>query len=523
MCKTTEIGLEGKTFGLLFFPSPEFRNLDVSKYSLMATFGIVGSGIGGIALAIRMAVLGQKVSVFEANPYPGGKLCQIEVNGFRFDAGPSLFTLPQLVDELFSLAGKNPRTHFNYQKLPVICHYFWEDGTRLDTFADPQKTANEFAEKLGENPEHIRTYLQGLQTKYQIISELFLENSLHDYRTWTGKKALQGYMNLGKLGLFSTMHEANTQSFQHPKTVQLFDRYATYNGSDPYQTPATLGIIPHLEYNIGAFFPEGGMISITNSLVGLAKEVGVEFHFNEKVIEIITENKQATGIKTKQASYASDFVASNMDIRPTYQHLLPQEKAPKKLLNQPKSSSGIIFYWGMNTKFDELGVHNIFFSDHYEAEFKAIFKDKSLSDDPTAYLHISSKINSNDAQEGGENWFILVNAPANEGQDWEALVKQTRENVIRKISKCLGKDIAQYIIAEDHLDPRSIESRTSSSGGALYGNASNNKFAAFLRHPNYRSAIKNLYWVGGSVHPGGGIPLCLSSAKIAAKHFQENT
>ena len=489
----------------------------------MASFGIVGSGIGGIALAIRMAVLGQKVNVFEANTYPGGKLCQIDVQGYRFDAGPSLFTLPALVDELFTLAGKNPREYFNYQKLPVICHYFWEDGTRLDTFADPQKTATEFHEKLGENPEQIHRYLQGLQTKYQIISELFLENSLHDYRTWTGKKALNGYLNLGKLGLFASMHAANSKTFKHPKTVQLFDRYATYNGSDPYQTPATLGIIPHLEYNIGAYFPKGGMISITHSLVELAKDLGVEFHFNEKVVEIITHDNQATGLKTEKATYDFDYVASNMDIRPTYQKLLPTQKAPKKLLNQPKSSSGIIFYWGINRSFEEVGVHNIFFSDHYKEEFKAIFEDKTLSNDPTAYLHISSKVNAADAPAGGENWFILVNAPANEGQDWESLVQQTRENVIRKISKCLGKDIRPYIIAEDILDPQSIEARTSSSGGALYGNASNNKFAAFLRHPNYRSAIKNLYWVGGSVHPGGGIPLCLSSAKIAAKHFQENT
>jgi len=143
-------------------------------------------------------------------------------------------------------------------------------------------------------------------------------------------------MNLGKLGLFSSMHAANAQTFRHTKTVQLFDRYATYNGSDPYQTPATLGIIPHLEYNIGAFFPEGGMISITNSLVELAKDLGVQFHFNEKVVEILTQYNQATGLKTEQTSYPFDYVASNMDIRPTYQKLLPTQKAPKKLLNQPQ-------------------------------------------------------------------------------------------------------------------------------------------------------------------------------------------
>jgi phytoene dehydrogenase-like protein len=176
----------------------------------------------------------------------------------------------------------------------------------------------------------------------------------------------------------------------------------------------------------------------------------------------------------------------------------------------------------MDRSFDELGVHNIFFSDDYQGEFKAIFEDKTINDDPTIYLHISSKMEKNDAPEGGENWFILMNVPANEGQDWDALVAKMLKNVIEKLSRNLGVDVAKHIVAEDYLDPRRIEERTSSSGGALYGNASNNRFAAFLRHPNYRKAIKNLYWVGGSVHPGGGIPLCLSSAKIAAKLFAEN-
>jgi len=488
----------------------------------MASFGIVGSGIGGIALAIRIACLGHKVIIFEANDYPGGKLSQIEFGGYRFDAGPSLFTLPKLVDELFEIAGKNPRDYFNYLRLPEICTYFWTDGTRLTTYADAHETASEIAKILGEEAANIAAFLKGLQDKYDIISELFLENSLQNIKTWTSKKALRGYLNIPNLGLFSTMHDYHARKFKHPKTIQLFDRYATYNGSNPYQTPATLSVIPNLEYNIGAFMPVGGMIAITNSLCQLAQELGVEFRMGEKVDEIVTEDQRAIGIKTAKGIFAFDHVASNMDIRPSYKKLLPQIQSPKKLLNQERSSSGIIFYWGVNRKFDALGVHNIFFSDHYKEEFQHIFGDKTLLDDPTIYLHISSKIATEDAPDGCENWFILINAPANEGQDWNYLVQKTRANVIKKLSNCLGVDVTPHIVAEDILDPRSIESRTSSSGGALYGNASNNKFAAFLRHPNYRSAIKNLYWVGGSVHPGGGIPLCLSSAKIAAKQFQEN-
>lgn len=488
----------------------------------MKQVGVVGSGVGGLAFAIRMACLGHQVQVFEANSFPGGKLSEFLIHGFRFDAGPSLFTLPHLVDELFTLANKNPRAYFNYSRLPEVCRYFWEDHTRLCTLENSADTAHEIAKNLGENEKNVHDFILGLQEKYQIISELFLENSLHQPSTWLSKKAWIGYLNIPRLGMFSTMHQLHKIRFKNPKTVQLFDRYATYNGSDPYQTPATLSIIPHLEYNIGAFFPKGGMIAITQSLYQLAQDLGVQFHFNEKVNRILCENNQATGLETAQGKFPFDILASNMDIRPTYQKLLPDQIQPKRLLQQEKSSSGIIFYWGMNKQWDELGVHNIFFSEKYQEEFKAIFTDKNLSDDPTVYLHISSKVATEDAPEGGENWFILINAPANQGQNWDELLQLTRERVIQKISRALSEDISSYIVAEDYLDPRRIEERTSSSGGALYGNASNNRFAAFLRHPNYRSAIKNLYWIGGSVHPGGGIPLCLSSAKIASKLFQEN-
>jgi len=488
----------------------------------VAQIGIVGSGIGGIAFAIRMACLGQQVHVFEANAYPGGKLAEITLDGYRFDAGPSLFTLPQLVDELFTLAGKNPRDYYQYERLPEICRYFWEDGTRLNTHQDPDKTAAEIAEVLGESAQNVRTYIAHAGTKYNIVSDLFLDNSLHKLSTLTGKNALTGYANLHRLGLFDTMHNSHRKRFKNPKTVQLFDRYATYNGSDPYQTPATLSIIPHLEYNLGAYFPAGGMIEIPRSLTRLAQELGVEFHLEEPVTEIRCTASQVTGIKTSKGNYDFDFVASNADIRPTYERLLTKLTKPKKLLNQPKSSSGIIFYWGVNRTFDELGVHNIFFSDHYQREFEAIFSGQTMDEDPTAYVHISSKVAPEDAPAGCENWFVLMNAPANSGQNWDQLVAATRKNVIDKISRILGLDFEKHIVSEDYLDPRRIETRTSSSGGALYGNASNNKFAAFLRHPNYRPAIKNLYWIGGSVHPGGGIPLCLSSAKIAAKLFQEN-
>lgn len=491
--------------------------------------GIIGAGIGGIATAIRLANKGYKVDVFEANAYPGGKLSAFQQGEYRFDAGPSLFTMPQFVDELFELSGKNPTDYFKYIRLPEVCRYFWEDSTQLNVSADINIFSSEAEKVLGEPAEKIRKFLKDSALKYEILSGLFLEDSLHKISTWTSKKAFRGYLNLPRLGIFGTMNAANESYFSTPKAVQLFNRYATYNGSDPYQTPATLNIIPHLEYNIGAFFPEEGMYGITQSLVKLAEDLGVKFHYNTRVEEILVEEGKATGIKTQdmrdeiideQTSFIThhlSLIISNMDVTPTYRKLLPNEKHPDKILNQDKSGSGLIFYWGIKKEFKALGLHNIFFSDDYKAEFEHQFQKKTIYQDPTIYLNITSKYKVDDAPEGCENWFVLINAPANEGQDWDKIIDETRQNVIDKLNRNLGVDITSLIENESILDPRSIEMKTSSAQGALYGNSSNNKFAAFLRHANFSSRIKNLYFVGGSVHPGGGIPLALSSAKIVAE------
>lgn len=476
---------------------------------------IIGSGIAGLAASIRLAVKGYEVAVFEANAYPGGKLSQVEASGYRFDAGPSLFTEPQLVEELFSLAGKNPGDFFRYQKLDTVCRYFWEDGKRLSAWSDVDRFAEEVETKLGEPAGKVREALKGSAFIYKHLAPLFLEHSLHRLSTWTSSKALRTYLKMGQLGLFSTMSQANEQRFDSPKLIQLFNRYATYNGSDPYQTPATLNIIPHLEFGRGAYFPEKGMHDITLSLVELAKSLGVVFHFDSRVEEILVEKGKAVGLVSGGKKFPAELVVNNMDMVNAYRTLLRKQKQPKRLLSQPKSSSALIFYWGVKKVFPELDLHNIFFSEDYREEFGHIFGKGTIYQDPTVYINITSVMKPDDAPAGCMNWFTMINVPNNQGQDWDALITEARKNILAKINRILKTDLEPLIEVEQVLDPRTIESRTSSAQGALYGNSSNNRFAAFLRHANFSSGIKNLYFCGGSVHPGGGIPLSLLSAKIA--------
>ena len=303
---------------------------------------------------------------------------------------------------------------------------------------------------------------------------------------------------------------------KEPHLVQFYDRFATYNGSNPYQTPGMMTLIQHLEQHYGTFVPEKGMVDVTNSLVALAKRKGVQFHFNTAVEEIVIEHQLASGIQVNGTIHKADVVVSNMDVVPTYRHLMPTQKAPEKSLQQERSSSAVIFYWGIDRSFPDLDLHNIFFSDNYQAEFDAIFRDKTLFDDPTVYVNITAKDVHGDAPAGKENWFVMVNAPHDTGQDWDALSKTLKKQVLDKLNRNLTVDLANHIEEEWVLTPPLIADKTASFTGALYGAASNNRMAAFLRHPNFSRHISGLYFCGGSVHPGGGIPLCLLSAKIVA-------
>lgn len=477
---------------------------------------IIGAGIAGMATAIRLAAKGWKVSVFETNAYPGGKLTEIRQANYRFDAGPSLFTMPQFIEDLFKVTGKDITAYFNYERLPILCQYFYEDGTQLTAYDDMNRLAIEIANKTQDGPQALQAYFAKSAQIYDLTKNVFLNKSLHKLDTYLSSETLAAFLQLWKIHPLQKLHDLHTQFFKDPKLVQFFDRYATYNGSNPFQAPATLAIIPHLEHGIGAFFPKGGMHQITQALFQLAKDLGVSFEMQKRVERIAIKNKRAIGVWANKEFHAAEVVVSNMDVYPTYHHLLPEVKKPQRILNQERSSSALIFYWGIEQRFERLDLHNIFFSKNYKKEFDCLFKTHTITDDPTVYINITAKYQPSDAPLNCENWFTMINVPSNRGQDWERLIKKARQNILQKVSRMLKTDIEPLIVTEAILDPRSIEAKTSSYQGSLYGTSSNNLMAAFLRHPNFSKNIEGLYFCGGSVHPGGGIPLCLLSAEIVS-------
>ena len=271
--------------------------------------------------------------------------------------------------------------------------------------------------------------------------------------------------------------------------------------------------IQNAEKYYGTYIPEKGMGDITNSLFNLAKRHGVKFYFNSNVSEIIINDDVAKGVKVNNKDFYSDIVVTNSDVYNTYRFLL-NDKRRIKALEQERSSSAIIFNWGIKKTFKELDLHNIFFSNNYEEEFDYIFNKKELYFDPTIYINITCKDLPNDSPEECENWYVMVNSPYNNEQDWDKIKDELKINILKKLNKILGDNIEKYIEEEKITTPLEIESTTNSYKGSLYGTSSNSIFSAFLRHPNFSSEISNLYFCGGSVHPGGGIPLCIMSGKI---------
>ena len=481
---------------------------------------VIGSGIGGLAIAIRLAVKGYEVTVFEKNTHPGGKLAEIKANGYRFDTGPSLFTLPELVDELQEYAGEKTHEKLSYSKLDIICKYFYPNGKVLNAYADPERFALEAEIAVGEDSGKIRKHLKKVAILYKQTAHIFLFSSLSKLKNFLTWAVLRAVLRFDRINLFSTMHQVNNRRFKTPEVTQLFDRYATYNGSNPFMAPATLNVIGHLENNLGAYFPNEGMYSIVEHLFYLAKSKGVDFQFNSLISKVTIHKGKARGVISRGTEFTFDLICSDTDVSYLADNMM-DHPLKRRLSKMEPSSSALIFYWGINKEFPELELHNILFSNDYKKEFNAYFKEKTIYNDPSIYIFISKKHVEGDAPAGCENWFVMVNAPTVAGQNWEKLIQETRKNLVNKINSTLNTTIEAHIAFEEIGSPLTIEASTLSKNGALYGHSGNSKFSAILRHPNFLRKIKNLYFVGGSVHPGGGIPLCLASARIVDQEIKD--
>tara|TARA_B100001121_G_scaffold157741_1_gene137970 strand:+ start:105 stop:1583 length:1479 start_codon:yes stop_codon:yes gene_type:complete len=480
---------------------------------------IIGSGIAGLASAIRLSNYGYSVIVFESNTDVGGKISEINKNGYRFDTGPSLFTMPELMDELVKIGYKNANKKFDYKEIDITCSYFFDDGVVLNAYSDNKRFIDEVSNKLNVDSKIIRKYLNYVAFLFKSTNKIFIKKSLHKLSTYLSIETLFSFFKIPFLSIFKSMNKTNTQKLKNPKLIKIFNRYATYNGSNPFLAPGILNVISHLELNEGVFLPNKGMRSIVNCLYEICIKNGVVFKLGSKVDKIDLMDNIVKGIYSKKEYYSADIIISNIDIHYVYNNLLNKPNYLNNHTKNNRSTSAIIFYWGIKKTFEKLSLHNILFAKDYENEFNEIKNSKNIQSDPTIYINITSKHIVTDAPKNSENWFVMINVSHNKGQNWDLLVQNARQKIIKKINRFLNTDIEKFIEYEEYMDPTRIELMTGSFQGSLYGTSSNDRMSAFLRHPNFTNKIKNLYFCGGTVHPGGGIPLALNSSKIVTNEI----
>lgn len=474
---------------------------------------IIGAGLGGLSAACRLAKAGFSVTVLEKNETVGGKVNIVESNGYKFDTGASLLTMRHVLEELFEFCGRRAEEYLEIVPLEPICRYFWSDGTRFDASQNIEKTEREIEKIEPRDAVNFQKFLADSRRKYEISRRTFLAKSLNDLPQLLTAKNLP---DLLKISTLKTLDKHNAKYFRSPKLRQLFNRFATYNGSSPYRIPATFALIPYVEFGLGAWYVSGGMYEIPRALERLARELGVEISTGIEVEKIVVENGIATGVSVGGEVLKADFIVSNADAIETYRNLLPFEN--RKIERREPSCSGFVLLLGARKRFDALAHHNIFFSDDYKAEFDAIFKRKIPAPEPTVYVCAASRTDATQAPEKRENLFVLINAPyTNSNVNWEKEKKSYRDLIIRKLEKFGLENLENSIEFERIITPEDFEKKYRANRGSIYGISSNGIFSAFLRVPNKARDVENLYFAGGATHPGGGIPLVLLSGKMAAE------
>ena len=501
---------------------------------------VIGGGLGALSGAIRLAQLGFSVQLFEKNPKIGGKVNEVILHGYRFDTGASLLTMPFVIDELFDFAGFKRSDYLDFVPIDPICRYFFLDGSMMDASADKAKMETAIAQLSPSDVKAYKRFLKYAERIHNLTAEIFMFTPIHEFKKLMRPRYFRTLFRLHQIDPFRTVHQSVSRFFSDPRLVQLFDRYATYNGSDPFQAPATLNIIPYIEYGLGGYYIKGGIYRLVEALETVAQERGVQIYTSAEVERICHVGKRVGGIQVNGETVDADYVLCGADAVVAYHELIltknsclniyrrsrvfgQRHQYQREKMNQLEPSlSGMVFLWGIKGKHRKLAHHNIIFSGDYNTEFRQIFKHQQVPDDPTIYIAITSKADTAHAPTDGENWFVLLNMPyLAPRQMWEKEKIRMRAVVLDRL-KQIGFDIADRIEVEQIYTPEDFAELYASNRGSIYGVSSNSKTTAFKRLPNRSRLLKGLYFAGGSVHPGGGIPLVILSGKIAATLIAED-
>lgn len=484
---------------------------------------VIGAGIGGLSTAIRLQGAGHQVIVLEKNPIVGGKMYQLEQDGFRFDTGPSVITMRHVFEDLFASVGRKLDDYLDFLHVEPMTRYFYPDGFVLDASSDISKMAQQIEQIDERDIEGYLAYLAYAAKIHRITGQTFIYDKPPSPTSFLKVDPWE----MLKSDPFRTMSGAINSFVKSDKLRQLLGRFATYVGGSPYLAPATLNVIAHVELTGGVWYPRGGIYQIASALKKLATEIGVDIRTGQGVKQILVSDAKVTGVLLENESVIdTKVVISNIDVAMTYHKLLSSDDIPQKRIEKMSSyepsCSGFVLLLGIEGKNETLAHHNIFFSKDYKAEFEAIFKEGLPANDPTIYIAITSKTDNDHAPENCENWFVLVNAPAlNDKVNWEQKKQDYRNLILEKLAQ-RGLDVRDKIRSETILTPVDLQEMSGAWRGALYGPSANDRFAVFLRPHNRSKDVQGLYFAGGTTHPGGGVPMVMLSGKVASDMVLED-
>ncbi|WP_214802493.1 phytoene desaturase family protein [Exiguobacterium sp. ERU656] len=478
---------------------------------------VIGAGLAGMSAAIRLAGDGYAVTMLEQNGNVGGKLNQRSGKGFTFDTGPSILTMPWVLEQLFSSVHRRLEDYLEIERIEPQWRTFFEDGTELDVKGDLPGMLDEF-KKVSDQADFVELFSYS-KKMYDLCLDSFYKYSLEDLKDL---KKYHTMSELLKMDPLNTVASGTKKHLNNKHLEQLFNYMVMYVGSNPYEAPAVFNQMIYVQMGIGIYYVKGGMYKIAEAMQALLDELRVTVHVNTPVERVVVEGKRAVGVEAKDGTfYPADVVVSNLEVIPTYQNLVPDKKAGKqaKKLNDSfvPSVSGLVLLLGVNREYESLKHHNFFFSENPEREFAQMFKDGVPPEDPTIYVGVSSKSDASQAPEGKDNLFVLTHVPPLTKNpagktDWDAY----REVVLDKLERMGLDGLRDSIEFEYRFTPEDLQSLYGPNGGSIYGVAADRKKNGGFKIPSKSDLYEGLYFVGGSTHPGGGVPMVTLSGQLTA-------
>lgn len=488
--------------------------------------GIIGSGLGGLAAACTLAARGHRVVVLEKNPWLGGKAAVLEENGFRFDMGPTILTIPSVLRRVFAESGRRVEDYLELIELDPQWRCFFEDGSVLDLVKDTVAMAGNIEALTGGTDDAVgyREFLE-LSERLNDISQRYFfyrpVGGLRDMFEWKTAFDVRVLKDVLAMRMGGTVSSTLRGFISDKRVAQMVDHFTQYVGSSPEGSPAVLCGIAHMQTDEGIWYPKGGTRAVPLALEKLARELGVEFRTNAWVEEIELRDGVARGVRLRGGErIALNAVVSNCDSVRTFRDLIGGDEAARfeRRRNYEPACSGVVLYLGLNRRYPHLQHHNFVFSRDPHEEFATIYGDGEPAEDPTCYVCASSGTEPGVAPAGGEALYVLVHTPyLRKHHDWTKMLPAYRDKIISKLKRTGGmEDIEERIVSESVLTPQDIHERYNVLNGAIYGLASHGRFFGAFKPNNRDRAVRNLYLCGGAAHPGPGMPMVMMSGWIAA-------